>query len=175
MRLPSIGCLLAFLACGTGLVDSSAIPKAVNEERSTDSDDAALRRIDWKIVRGGLAVTRDVMLVSAGVTGAIVGLLSLVQRDSATNSCAPLGGSGQSDDGSQKYNFKYWVTTTGDNCDTTAQTKTVASALDDAWDEVHNYQYNWACVDLSHGGTWLGHIAVATTDSGKNVETMCNR
>ncbi|KAE8412089.1 hypothetical protein BDV36DRAFT_301248 [Aspergillus pseudocaelatus] len=186
MRISSLGYILACVSLGAGIAHSSAIPNEVKDEvptysirsvdsvDSTDSTDAALRRIDFKITRGGLEAARDVILVASGATSAIAAVVGWVQRDSSANSCAPIGGSGQSDKGEQKYHFKYWVTTTGKNCDTTAQTKTVAAALDDAWDQVHKYKYNWACIDLSHGGTWHGHLAVATVGSGKNVDTMCN-
>lgn len=178
MRISSIGHLLACVSIGAGLAHSSAIPLDLKEERSvdqTDSTDAALTSINWQVVRGGLEVSRDVIVVAAGATSAIAAVVGWVQKDSAANSCSPIGGSGQSDNGAQKYNFKYWVTTTGKNCDTTAQTKTVAAALDDAWDQVHKYNYDWACIDLRHGsGTWHGHLAVATTGSGKDVNTMCN-
>ncbi|KAJ6003135.1 hypothetical protein N7451_005682 [Penicillium sp. IBT 35674x] len=72
------------------------------------------------------------------------------------------------------YYFKYWVTTTGKNCDTTAQTKIVSAALDDAWDDAHKRNYDYACLDFSHGGTWHGHLAMATVDSSVDVNTMCN-
>lgn len=182
MRIPSLGYILACVSLGAGIAQSSAIPNEVKDEGSaysvrsvdsTDSTDAALRRIDFKITRGGLEAARDVILVASSATSAIAAVVGWVQRDSSANSCAPIGGSGQSDRGEQKYHFKYWVTTTGKNCDTTAQTKTVAAALDDAWDQVHKYKYNWACIELSHGGTWHGHLAVATVGSGKNVDTMC--
>ncbi|KAI9742610.1 MAG: hypothetical protein M1818_003751 [Claussenomyces sp. TS43310] len=180
MRLSSIGYMLACVSYGAGLVHSGAIPSEVKEERSTDSidvtdsTDAALRQIDWKIVRGGLAVTRDVILVASGASSAIAEVVAWVQRDSSANSCAPQTANGQkSNDGSQSYNFQYWVTTTGKNCDTTAQTKTVAAALDDAWDQVHKEKYNWACISLSHGGTWHGHLAVATVESKEDVTKMC--
>lgn len=177
MRIPSIGHLLTCLSIGTSLAHASAIPNDLKEERSVDladSPDEALREINWKVVKGGLKVTRDVIIVAAGASSAIAAVVGWVQRDSSQNSCSPIGGSGQSDNGAQKYNFKYWVTTTGKNCDTTAQTKTVAAALDDAWDQVHKYNYDWACIDLTHGGTWHGHLAVATTVSGQDVNTMCN-
>ncbi|KAJ5919249.1 hypothetical protein N7466_010192 [Penicillium verhagenii] len=177
MRVSSIGHLFACVSLGAGLAHSSAIPIDLKQERSvdvTDSSDAALTAINWKIVRGGLKVSRDVIVVAAGATSAIAAVVGWVQSDSSQNSCAKKGGSGQSDNGQQKYNFQYWVTTTGKNCDTTAQTKTVAAALDDAWDQVHKYNYDWACIDLTHGGTWHGHLAVATTGSGQDVSTMCN-
>ncbi|KAJ6095299.1 hypothetical protein N7486_006045 [Penicillium sp. IBT 16267x] len=127
-----------------------------------------------EVVRGGLKVTRDVIVVAAGATSAIAAVVTWVQSDSSKNSCSSIGESGQSDNGQQKNNFKYWVTTTGKNCDTTAQTKTVATALDDAWDDVHKRNYNYACIDMSHGGTWHGHLAMATVQSGQDVNTMCN-
>ncbi|KAJ5813592.1 uncharacterized protein N7503_000342 [Penicillium pulvis] len=177
MRAFAIGRLLVCVSIGAGLALSSAIPIGLKKERSvalTDSTDAAETAINWKVVRGGLKVTRDVIVVAAGATSAIAAVVVWIQSDSSKNTCSPISGSGQSDNGQQKYNFKYWVTTTGKNCDTTAQTKTVSAALDDAWDDVHKRNYDYACLDFSHGGTWHGHLAMATVDSGVDVNTMCN-
>ncbi|KAJ5106672.1 hypothetical protein N7456_003347 [Penicillium angulare] len=177
MRFFYIGHLLGSIIYGTGLVDASAIPTRLSEKRSVNSTgntDVELRKIDWSISKGGLDASRDVILAASSSTSAIDIVLSLVRRDSSKNSCAPITASGQSNNGKQKYNFKYWVTTTGNNCDTTAQVKTVTAALDGAWNQVHNDKYNWACIQLSHGGTWHGHLAVATTGSRKSVNTMCN-
>ncbi|KAJ5632652.1 hypothetical protein N7490_008991 [Penicillium lividum] len=177
MRVSSIARLLACVSLGAGIAYSSAIPIDMNEERSVDSTDVTPvedLQINWQIVRGGLKVARDVIVVASGAGSFIATLVALIKTDSAKNSCTPQAGSGSSDSGGQKYNFKYWVTTTGKNCDTTAQAKTVAAALDNAWDQVHKNNYDWACLNFNHGGTWHGHLAVATTTSGQDVNTVCN-
>jgi len=158
---------------GEELTDASSNSPTVSSDNPTVSA-VSFRKIDWKIVRGGLAISRDVIVVATGCTVAIGTILGWVQADSHKNSCAAITASGESDNGKQKYHFKYWVTTSGKNCDTTAQTKTVAAALDDAWDQVHDRGLDWACIQFSHGGTWEGHLAVATYGSGKNVNNMCN-
>ncbi|KAJ5772414.1 hypothetical protein N7520_002943 [Penicillium odoratum] len=177
MRVSSIGRVLACVSLGAGIAYSSAIPIDMKEERSTESTDITPvddLKINWAIVRGGLKVARDVIVVASGASSAIAAIVVWAKSDSAANSCAPKIGTGVSDNGGQKYNFKYWVTTTGKNCDTTAQTKTVAAAIDDSWDQVHKNNYDWACLDFGHGGTWHGHLAVATVGSGQDVNTMCN-
>ncbi|KAJ5279098.1 hypothetical protein N7478_004470 [Penicillium angulare] len=177
MRLSYIGHLLSFISYGTVLVDAIAIPARMSKTtsvNSTNSTHVELRKIDWSVSKGGLDASRDVILAASSSVPAIATVLGLVRKDNAKNSCAPIKASGESNNGQQKYNFKYWVTTTGKNCDTTAETKTVAAALDGAWNQVHKDKYNWACIKLSHGGTWHGHLAVATIGSRKNINTMCN-
>lgn len=179
MRIPSIGSVLALICSGAIIFHASAIPdldmlKVKRDTTATDATDVSLRKIDWKLVKGGLSKVNKPLLTAATCTSAIFTVLSYYQRDNRANSCEPLWGSQGSDDGSQEINFYYYVTTTGKNCDSTAQLKTISLAIDDAWDDVHNKKYNYACIDLSHGGTWHGHLAVATTASGKDVNTMCS-
>ncbi|PTU22106.1 hypothetical protein P175DRAFT_0557038 [Aspergillus ochraceoroseus IBT 24754] len=40
----------------------------VKEERATDSTDAALGKIDWKVSRGGLKAARDIIVVASSAS-----------------------------------------------------------------------------------------------------------
>ena len=63
-------------------------------------------------------------------------------------------------------NYQYHAATTGKKCDTTAEIKTIKSALEKALDFMTKGSYNQACFSLSHGGTWKGLLQLA----GKDIE-----
>lgn len=69
--------------------------------------------------------------------------------------------------------YRVYATTTGGNCESTAEVGTIQGAL-----------YNWIqteyengdlcgsqCVRLSHGGTWTGWLAISTSSSALNSFT----
>ncbi|KAL5001370.1 hypothetical protein BDV10DRAFT_182604 [Aspergillus recurvatus] len=158
------------------------------EQRSTNGTDAffteqdimngltgdeARRKIDWKTIKGGLKWSYKPFTLFLTATGVTFTIRSVVKRGSNQNSCEPIWASQQSDDGTQGINFYCYLTITGLNCDTTAQSKTIATAIEDAWNAATDKKYDYACIYLSHGGTWHGHPAIATTTSGVDVETLC--
>lgn len=57
--------------------------------------------------------------------------------------------------------MRFTYTSSGRNCDTTAQQETIQGALDKAYrNYVHNdYNGIW-CMDLTHGGNWVGYLLV---------------
>ncbi|KAH7385706.1 hypothetical protein BKA66DRAFT_403411, partial [Pyrenochaeta sp. MPI-SDFR-AT-0127] len=54
----------------------------------------------------------------------------------------------------------YYATTTGSNCDTTAQKKTIRNALTKALYFALNTGTSAAIFEFDHGGTWNGHLQV---------------
>ncbi|KAL4961609.1 uncharacterized protein BDV14DRAFT_203643 [Aspergillus stella-maris] len=190
MRVPIAQYLLAVLAISAGLSDANPLlrdTKMQFERRATNGTEgyteqeikdgltggAASRGIDWKIVKGGLSKMREPLNAVTGCVSAVFAVMAFVQLSSNRNSCDPLQGSQYSDDGAQGINYYYYSSTTGSNCDTTAQAKTIADAVADAWDGIHDKEFDHACIDLSHGGTWTGHLAIATKKSGIDVSTFC--
>lgn len=52
--------------------------------------------------------------------------------------------------------------TTGKNCDTTAEEKTIEKAIDDCATFLHNHKAEAGCCTLRHGGgTWRGYVKLA--------------
>ncbi|KAL4899610.1 hypothetical protein BDW74DRAFT_183567 [Aspergillus multicolor] len=171
MRVPIGHYVVALLTVSAGLSDAvpTAGPMKFNA-RFTNGTDTIFTEQD---IKGGIEWSYKPLMAFATCTATAFAIMSYVKKDSEANSCAPLWGSQKSDDGTQAIDFYYYVTTTVENCDTTAQTKTIADAIEKVWDEVHDKKYDYACIELSHWGTWRGHLAIATKTSGVDVETLC--
>jgi hypothetical protein len=61
-------------------------------------------------------------------------------------------------------NHQYHAATTGKNCDTTAETKTINNAVSRALEFMQTHNTNQACFNMQHGGTWRGLLQVASGD-----------
>lgn len=57
--------------------------------------------------------------------------------------------------------ISYYTTTTGENCDTTAQTKTIRNAVTKGLQYAYDTGATASFIAMSHGGTWHGHMQVA--------------
>ena len=56
--------------------------------------------------------------------------------------------------------YKYW--NAGGDCDTTAQVKTIAGAIDAVFkNESGKWLCNTYCITMRHGGTWTGHLKIS--------------
>jgi hypothetical protein len=58
-------------------------------------------------------------------------------------------------------NYQYHAKTTGKNCDTTAELKTIKDATNRALDFMKTHNLNAACFRMEHGGTWQGLLQLA--------------
>ncbi|KAL4778282.1 hypothetical protein BJX76DRAFT_362885 [Aspergillus varians] len=67
------------------------------------------------------------------------------------------------------FKFKYY--TTGRNCDTTAQEKTIAGAIYKYFRSIHFNMCGTACLRMSHGGTWNGWLRLGGYN---NINDMYN-
>jgi hypothetical protein len=56
--------------------------------------------------------------------------------------------------------FRYRYRATGNNCDTTAQRKTIDGAIKRHLDAANDQVCGTECWDMSHGGTWDGYLAI---------------
>lgn len=54
----------------------------------------------------------------------------------------------------------YHATTSGNNCDTTAQTKTIRNAVKKTLTHIAEVGATGALIDMRHGGTWTGTLAI---------------
>lgn len=60
----------------------------------------------------------------------------------------------------------YHATTSGNNCDTTAQTKTIRNAVKKTLTHIADVGATGALIDMRHGGTWTGTLAIAEVWAG---------
>jgi hypothetical protein len=100
-------------------------------------------------------------MVSAGLTTTL-GIINIanyvathMKTQSDIDTCSVISGSA---DG---VNWQFYVTTSGDNCDTTAQEKTLQNAVQRELEWMQKNKYDSACFKMSHGGTWEGHLSIA--------------
>jgi hypothetical protein len=98
----------------------------------------------------------------------IIGMADKIYQQSAAKSCDPVTGV-LTDSNGVSYNYYYYAS--GRNCDTTAEIKTIVSALDDAWEGLGSTSA--LCMTMSHGGTWRGHLGVSAMQSDYPAQKLC--
>lgn len=67
--------------------------------------------------------------------------------------------------------FSYYTTTTGSNCDTTAEKKTIKNAVEKGLSHALDVGAKSALFAFSHGGTWNGHLQMAAADAVLDLAT----
>lgn len=80
---------------------------------------------------------------------------TMIKNQSDKNSCGVISGTVDS------ISYQYSVKSTGPNCDTTAELKTIQDAVQRGIDFMNTHNINQACFDLTHGGTWKGLLQLA--------------
>ncbi|KAJ5577662.1 uncharacterized protein N7459_006626 [Penicillium hispanicum] len=98
----------------------------------------------------------------------ILGLANEIALKSQDQNCDPVTGR-LTDFNGVTYNYYYEAS--GRNCDTTAQMKTIVSAIDDAWNGMDSLSA--VCMTLDHGGTWRGHLGVSAMQSDYPAQKLC--
>ncbi|KAJ5300026.1 hypothetical protein N7476_011583 [Penicillium atrosanguineum] len=99
----------------------------------------------------------------------IIGIADKIYQQSAAKSCDPVTGRLTDSDGVD-YNYYYYAS--GRNCDTTAQLKTIVTALDDAWEDLGSISA--LCMTMRHGdGTWRGHLGISAMQSEYPAQKLC--
>ncbi|KAF2105606.1 hypothetical protein BDV96DRAFT_677279 [Lophiotrema nucula] len=58
-------------------------------------------------------------------------------------------------------NYQYHAASSGSNCDTTAESKTVQAAIESGINFMNTHNINQACFNMDHGGTWQGLLQLA--------------
>jgi hypothetical protein len=100
--------------------------------------------------------------------GVIIGIADKIYNQSAAKSCDPVTGVLTDYDG---VSYTYYYYASGRNCDTTAQLKTIVSALDDAWEGLGSTSA--LCMTLNHEGTWRGHLGISTMQGDYPAQKLC--
>jgi len=71
------------------------------------------------------------------------------------------------------YQYYVYSYTTGDSCDSSQRTKTIANSLSEAFDDMHSQGASSVCLDFDHQGTWHGVLGLVTKSSGENPREAC--
>ncbi|KAJ5338991.1 hypothetical protein N7541_010964 [Penicillium brevicompactum] len=124
------------------------------------NDTSALKR------RTGITTTVAAATVLSSATSTIIAAASaltiyefiadVIKSKSNSNSCTMTYGTDS--DGTYFEGYAYEATTSGSNCDTTAEKKTILAAVEKCANRLHTYGAVRGCCTFSHGGTWTGHL-----------------
>ncbi|PWY88193.1 hypothetical protein BO70DRAFT_286194 [Aspergillus heteromorphus CBS 117.55] len=74
--------------------------------------------------------------------------------------------------GDYYYGYAYKATTTDKNCDTTAEKKTIITAVENCAKKLNKKGATVGCCAFSHGGTWSGHLRLSADPSLYPVRTV---
>jgi hypothetical protein len=61
--------------------------------------------------------------------------------------------------------YAYEATTSGENCDTTAEKKTILAAVEKCANKLNAQGAIRGCCTMNHGGTWTGHLRLTASPS----------
>jgi hypothetical protein len=86
-------------------------------------------------------------------------IAGIIKSKSEADSCTLTYGTDIS--GEYYYGYAYKATTTGENCDTTAERKTILSAVEKCATTLHSKGAAVGCCTFHHGGTWHGHLQLS--------------
>ncbi|KAJ5864005.1 uncharacterized protein N7529_005921 [Penicillium soppii] len=86
-------------------------------------------------------------------------LAGIIKSKSEADSCTLTYGTDIS--GDYFYGYAYKATTTGENCDTTAERKTILSAIENCATSLHSKGAAVGGCTFHHGGTWHGHLQLS--------------
>lgn len=92
-----------------------------------------------------------------------------MKGQSDANSCSIVSGSANG------ANWQFQATTSGANCDTTSETKTLENAVEKQLNWMKSNRVDVACFRMKHGsGTWTGNLRISL--DGKEIAStgQCN-
>ncbi|CAN9090176.1 unnamed protein product [Alternaria alternata] len=107
-------------------------------------------------------------MVALNVNAIATYVSNLMKAQSEANTCGVISGTV---DG---VNYQYHAATTGKNCDTTAETKTMNDAVARALEFMQTHNINQACFNMQHGGTWRGLLQLANSSDRTIINGKCD-
>ncbi|KAI4703749.1 hypothetical protein J4E89_009718 [Alternaria sp. Ai002NY15] len=143
---------LGYNAMAISLPEREALPSLSEETQS--SDDLAKRLT----IEEQVAILGAGSMVALNVNAIATYVSNLMKAQSEANTCGVISGTV---DG---VNYQYHAATTGKNCDTTAEVKTMKDAVTRGLEFMTNNNINQACFNMQHGGTWRGLLQLASGD-----------
>lgn len=87
----------------------------------------------------------------------------MIKSKSNDNSCSMTTGTDWN--GHVVEGYAYLATTSGHDCKTTAETKTILAAVKDCANFQHRHGAISGCCKFSHGGTWTGYLRLTSQPS----------
>ncbi|KAI4656308.1 hypothetical protein J4E93_001027 [Alternaria ventricosa] len=145
---------LVYNAMAISLPEREVAALPISEEEAQSSNDLAKR----------LSIEEQVAILGAGAVVALnvnaiaTYVSNLMKAQSDANTCGVISGTV---DG---VNYQYHAATTGKNCDTTAEVKTMKDAVSRGLEFMSTHNINQACFNMQHGGTWRGLLQLASGD-----------
>ncbi|KAL8990326.1 MAG: hypothetical protein Q9169_008147 [Polycauliona sp. 2 TL-2023] len=102
-----------------------------------------------------VSTAADAVVAIANIPAIVHGIADLIKFLSDKRNCEVQTGS----IAGTNVNFEY--KTSGKNCDTTSQKKTIEAALHTCMETMREAHAEKMCCEFRHGGTWVGHVQVA--------------
>ncbi|KAJ4371523.1 hypothetical protein N0V83_004742 [Neocucurbitaria cava] len=154
MRFQLLTVLACVLTASNALVVSEVNKPRENAEPETRDIAAPLE------VRTGITTLAGAVAAGASTVSALAALTAYlaahVKQQSDINSCSVVSGNA---DGA---NWQFQATTSGANCDTTSETKTLNDAITKQLKWMQSQKVDVACFTMKHGsGTWTGNLRIS--------------
>ncbi|OJJ98577.1 hypothetical protein ASPACDRAFT_122439 [Aspergillus aculeatus ATCC 16872] len=115
-------------------------------------------------------VTSEVIITAASAITIYEYIAGVIKSKSDANSCTITYG--VDSDGSHTEGYAYKASTTGSNCDTTAELKTIRSATEKCATTLSTMGAVRGCCTMTHGGTWEGHLRLSGDPTSYPVTTV---
>ncbi|KAF5592300.1 uncharacterized protein FSUBG_10193 [Fusarium subglutinans] len=141
------------------LVDSSYV-SAFEKRRHIDLQ-------TWATVVGAGSAT---IMASESAVNIYKQIADIIKSKSNHNSCSMT--TGTDSNGHMIEGYAYLATTSGHDCKTTAETKTILAAVKDCADWQHKHGAITGCCVLDHGGTWKGHLRLTSQPNKYPAHTV---
>ncbi|EAW20332.1 uncharacterized protein NFIA_099680 [Aspergillus fischeri NRRL 181] len=125
----------------------------------TNSTDEALAKrtgITIKSIRTTIVNGAEIITTAKAALDIWQFIAGIIKNKSDLDSCTLTYGTDTADD--YYYGYAYEATTTGTNCNTTAEKKTILAAVEKCANQLHAAGAVRGCCVFSHGGTWRGHL-----------------
>jgi hypothetical protein len=121
------------------------------------------RQIDVSAWAGIVTAGGTVIVGAASGAEIYTFITDLIKSKANANSCSMT--TGTDSDGHLVEGYAYQATTSGHDCRTTAERKTILAAVKKCADWLHSHGAINGCCKFSHGGTWTGHLRLSSQPS----------
>lgn len=128
------------------------------------------RHIDVTAWAGVVSAGGQIIIAANAGIGICQFIADIIKSKAEHNSCSmTIGTDGN---GHVVEGYAYLATTSGHDCKTTAETKTILAAVKNCADWQHKHGAITGCCVLSHGGTWKGHLRLTSQPSKFPAHTV---
>lgn len=121
------------------------------------------REIDVSAWANVVAAGSSVIIAGYNGIGIYQFISDVIKSKANSDSCSMTIGTDS--DGHHVEGYAYQATTSGHDCKTTAERKTILAAVKKCADILHANGAINGCCKFSHGGTWTGHLRLTSQPS----------